>query len=109
MDIDKTRAMTPAQHHNFLKTRMFVNCQLNKVRRLLKLSVSTYTTHSMRYAYTRISLQNNIPIHLLSKSLGHSTIGITERYIRETFNVDDYSVIGNMMANKFKQTFDDQK
>lgn len=108
-DIDKSKAMKPDQHYKYLLIRMYFNSQLAKLIKPLEMSVTKYTSHSMRYAYTRLAIQNKIPIHLLSKSLGHSSVGITERYIRETFNIEDYSAIGDMMTSKFKLGFDMDK
>ena len=105
---DKQDNMNPDQHYKYLCHRVYLNGQLFKIKKTLNLSVNTFTSHSMRYAYTRIALQNGIPIHLLSKSLGHTSVSTTERYIRDTFQTETYEVIGKMMSTKFKISFDDK-
>lgn len=101
--------MTPEQHQRYILHRVNHNNHLIKINRELKLSVPTLSSHSMRYAYTRIALEKEIPIRTLSHSLGHSSITITEKYIRDNFQVDNYKIIGEMMALKYKQPLSDEK
>lgn len=98
----KGKNMTSEQHDRYILHRVNHNNRLTKIRKQLKLSVPTLSSHSMRYAYTRIALENEIPIRTLSHSLGHSSITITEKYIRDNFQVDNYKIIGEMMASKYK-------
>jgi len=94
--------MTAEQHQIYNLHRVNHNNHLTKLRKQLKLSVPTLSSHSMRYAYTRISLENGIPLRTLSQSLGHSSVSITENYIRNNFQLDNYKIIGEMMTMKYK-------
>lgn len=96
--------MTVEQHKRYILHRVNYNNHLIKIRKQLKLSVATLSSHSMRYAYTRIALENEIPLRTLSQSLGHSSVTITEKYIRDNFQVENYKIIGEMMASKYKET-----
>ncbi|MDO8316987.1 MAG: phage integrase SAM-like domain-containing protein [Flavobacterium sp.] len=99
---DKTKPMTDIQYKAYILHRVNHNNHLGKLRKSLKLSVDTFTSHSMRYAYTRIALENDIPIHTISKSLGHSNVSITETYIRNGFGLDKFEDIGVIFSKKFK-------
>lgn len=46
------------------------------------------STHSARHTYaTTVALENNIPLEVVSKTLGHSNIKMTQRYARTTENL----------------------
>lgn len=102
MSYVKSTNMTPAQNDRYILHRVNYNNHLGKLRKSLKLSVDTFTSHSMRYAYTRIALELKVDIYTISRSLGHSNIGITENYIRSNFQADNMKEVGDMFANKFK-------
>lgn len=95
--------MNPEQHKRYILHRVNHNNHLLRLIKPLKLSVSTLSSHSMRYAYTRIALDNEIPLRTLSQSLGHSSITITEKYIRDNFQVENYKIIGEMWTKKYKK------
>lgn len=43
------------------------------------------STHTARHTYaTTVALENNIPLEVVSKTLGHSNINMTQRYARTT-------------------------
>ena len=94
--------MNEEQHKRYILHRVNYNNHLGKLIKPLELTVKTLSSHSMRYAYTRIALENEIPLHLLSQSLGHSSVVITENYIRNNFQVENYKIIGEMFATKYK-------
>ncbi len=102
LNYDKTKNMNDEQYKAYILARVNYNNHLGKLKRSLKLSVDTFTSHSMRYAYTRISLEMDIPIHTISKSLGHSNVSITEAYIRDNFGTDKLNTVGSLFAEKFK-------
>jgi integrase len=101
--------MNQEQHKKYILHRANHNNHLTKIRKQLPLSVTKLSSHSMRYAYTRIALDNEIPLRTLSNSLGHSSVTITEKYIRNNFQVDNYKIIGEMMALKYKITAPDKE
>ena len=46
------------------------------------------STHTARHTFaTTVALENNIPIEVVSKTLGHSNIKMTQRYARTTENL----------------------
>ncbi len=43
------------------------------------------STHTARHTYaTPVALENNISLEVVSKTLGHSNINMTQRYVRTT-------------------------
>ena len=43
------------------------------------------STHTARHTFaTTVALSNNIPIEVVSKTIGHSNIKMTQRYARTT-------------------------
>ena len=92
-DYMKGTDMNPEQHKRYILHRVNYNNHLGKLVKPLKLSVKTLTSHSMRYAFTRIALENEIPLRTLSQSLGHSSVVISENYIRNNFQVENYKII----------------
>lgn len=102
LDYKKSSNMTTEQNDRYILHRVNYNNHLGRLRKTLNLSTDTFTSHSMRYAYTRIALELKVDIYTISKSLGHSNIGITENYIRSNFQVDNLKEVGDMFANKFK-------
>jgi site-specific recombinase XerD len=46
------------------------------------------TTHTARHTFaTTVALENNMPLEVVSKTLGHSSIKMTQRYARTTENL----------------------
>ncbi len=106
---DKSKNMTPQQYKAYILARNNYNNHLGKLKKTLNLSVDRFSSHSMRYAYTRLALSMGVNIHSLSMSLGHKSVSITELYIRNTFNLDKFEDIGALFANKFKGNKDEDK
>lgn len=102
-DYSKGTDMNAAQHKRYILHRVNYNNHLGKLVTPLELSVKTLSSHSMRYAYTRIALENEIPLRTLSQSLGHSSVVITENYIRNNFQMESYKIIGEMWTTKYKK------
>jgi site-specific recombinase XerD len=43
------------------------------------------STHTARHTFaTTVALENNMPLEVVSKTLGHSSIKMTQRYARTT-------------------------
>ena len=101
--------MNIEEHKKYILHRVNHNNHLIKIKKELKLSVSTLSSHSMRYAFTRISLDNDIRLRVLSSALGHSSIAITENYIRNNFQANKYKIIGEMWTRKYKTTVSDKE
>ncbi|MFT5250535.1 MAG: integrase [bacterium] len=101
--------MNEQQHKRYILHRVNHNNHLGKLIKPLKLSIKTLSSHSMRYAYTRMAIEDNIPIHIISRSLGHSSVAITENYIRNNFQLDKFEIIGEMFNNRYKRKFNSDK
>lgn len=108
LNYKKGTDMDDDQHKRYILHRVNYNNHLGKLIKPLKLSVKTLSSHSMRYCYTRMALEEGIPIHILSRSLGHSSVAITENYLRNNFQLDKFEIIGEMFATKYKKSFDNE-
>lgn len=92
--------MTNEQFLQFQGRRSYVN-KLLKDLILSKLTTKKLSFHSSRHTYTSLVLENdNIGINLydLMKSLGHSNITSTEKYIKG-FNYKKISSINEALSN----------
>ena len=69
---------TAYQRDEMLK-RQAVNMMLNRLKKRLSID-SNIHPHKFRHEHSMTSLDNGCDIHLLSKSLGHSSVSITESY-----------------------------
>ena len=69
---------TAYQRDEMLK-RQAVNMMLNRLKKRLGIDSSIYP-HKFRHEHSMTSLDNGCDIHLLSRSLGHSSVSITESY-----------------------------
>ena len=54
----------------------------NTAKRAGLANAEEYTCHSLRRAFATIKSNNNVPIAIISKALGHSNIATTTRYIK---------------------------
>ena len=59
--------------------RQAVNIMLNRLKKRLGIDVNIHP-HKFRHEHSMTSLDNGCDIHLLSRSLGHSSVSITESY-----------------------------
>ena len=69
---------TAYQRNEQLK-RQAVNIMLNRLKRELDIDANIHP-HRFRHEHSMTSLDNGCDIHLLSRSLGHSSVSITESY-----------------------------
>ena len=77
-EYNKTFVFTAYQRDQMLK-RQAVNMMLNRLKKRLDIS-SNIHPHKFRHEHSMTSLDNGCDIHLLSRSLGHSSVTITESY-----------------------------
>nr|WP_293896711.1 site-specific integrase [Flavobacterium sp.] len=69
------------------------NQRLKVMAKLYKLSVGdNISSHSARYTFVNLLLEKNTNIYLISKALGHSSLGITERYIKRNFGAERLNI-----------------
>ena len=77
------------------------NQRLKIMSKLYKLSIGdNISSHSARYTFVNLLLEKNTNIYLISKALGHSNLGITERYIKRNFGAEKLN-ISETLANVF--------
>ncbi len=77
-EYNKTFVFTAYQRDEMLK-RQAVNMMLNRLKKRLGISANIHP-HKFRHEHSMTSLDNGCDIHLLSRSLGHSSVSITESY-----------------------------
>ena len=68
-----------AYQRNEMLKRQAVNIMLNRLKNRLGID-SHIHPHKFRHEHSMASLDNGCDIHLLSRSLGHSSVSITESY-----------------------------
>lgn len=81
-------------------------CYASKLRIMrgknhLDLTIPSLSTHSFRYKFVSDCIEMKIPIYEISKSLFHSSISITELYIKKHFGVDDSKNVSNVIDLKY--------
>jgi integrase/recombinase XerD len=77
-EYNQTFVFTAYQRDEMLK-RQAVNMMLNRLKERLGID-SNIHPHKFRHEHSMTSLDNGCDIHLLSRSLGHSSVSITESY-----------------------------
>lgn len=59
------------------------------------------TTHSFRYKFVGDCLSKNVNIAVISKCLGHSSITITDNYIKRNFDLENLSYATEVMNSMY--------
>lgn len=77
-EYNKTFVFTAYQRNEMLR-RQAVNMMLDRLKKRLGID-SNIHPHKFRHEHSMTSLDNGCDIHLLSRSLGHSSVSITESY-----------------------------
>ena len=77
-EFNPTFVFTAYQRDEQLK-RQAVNIMLNRLKKRLGIDANIHP-HKFRHEHSMTSLDNGCDIHLLSRSLGHSSVSITESY-----------------------------
>jgi integrase len=72
-----------------------INRDLKDVSKSLGLRLFSF--HSARHTFAYLSRQNKIDIFLISKCLGHSSLAITEQYLREFEDAEVYEANDKMV------------
>jgi integrase len=79
-----------------------INRYLKDVSKSLVLRVFSF--HSARHTFAYLSRKNKIDIFLISKCLGHSSLAITEQYLREFEDTEVYKA-NDQMVDVFAQFY----
>lgn len=53
-----------------------------------ELGVGTFNPHDARRSFARAAKKNGLPLSQLSMTLGHSSVGITEKYVNELYELE---------------------
>ena len=73
--------------------------------KLYKLSIGeNISSHSARYTFVNLLLEKNTNIYLISKALGHSNLGITERYIKRNFGAEKLNISETLQVPSYVPT-----
>jgi integrase len=72
-----------------------VNLDLKDMSR--KLNIREFSFHSARHTFAYLSRQNKTDIYMISKCLGHSSLAITEQYLREFEDQEVYDANDKMV------------
>lgn len=70
-----------AYHRNEMLKRQAVNIMLVRLKKRLGID-SHIHPHKFRHEHSMTALDNGCDIHLLSRSLGHSSVSVTEYYLK---------------------------
>ncbi len=78
-----------------------INSDLKEVSK--RLNIREFSFHSARHTFAYLSRKNKIDIYLISKCLGHSSLAITEQYLREFEDNEVYDANDQMVdvINKY--------
>jgi integrase len=76
-----------------------LNARINKVLKEVsnKLQIRKFSFHSARHTFAYLSRKNRVDLYLISKCLGHSSLAITEQYLREFEDQEVYEANDKMV------------
>ena len=72
-----------------------INKQLKEVSK--KLDIREFSFHSARHTFAYLSRKEKTDIYLISRCLGHSSLSITEQYLREFEDSEVYEANDQMV------------
>ncbi len=85
-----------------IPTNQKMNAYLKEISTICYISKSL-TTHTARHSFATLSLSNEIPINVVSKMMGHTSIRYTEHYAKTLDN--DIIKHNEKMSNLFSDRF----
>lgn len=84
------------KHHTIVYNR-----KLKLVQKICEIE-TPITSHVSRHSFTNLLLRlDNVNLYDISQSLGHSSIKITENYLRSGFNIEKVDYLNNSISKKF--------
>lgn len=98
---DKKRELTEEQDTALGRLRSRYNMTLKVMIKRCNLEIENISSHTGRYTWTNMLLNMGVDILLISRSLGHKRISITERYIEKNFGLEKLENIGSKLSDKF--------
>lgn len=93
------------KQYNSIKHHTIVyNRKLKKVQELCGIETNI-TSHVSRHSFTNLLLRlENVNLYDVSQSLGHSSIKITENYLRTGFNIDKIDYLNNSISRRYRRS-----
>lgn len=89
--LDNYDVRTDLNKKQFL-TFNYLTQKYNKVLKIIKkdleLDLLHLTSHTFRHSYTNLMLESGLDVYDISKSLGHSSLTITQSYIKSSFSTN---------------------
>ena len=96
--------LSKAQYYHLMSRVATYNKQL-KLLMPFTGSITNITTHTARHSFSNILLNDDVNLHSISKGLGHSSLSITESYLKsfkqEKIDEDIKGSIGSLDINSF--------
>jgi integrase len=87
------------KHHTIVYNR-----NLKKVQELCGIETKI-TSHVSRHSFTNLLLRlENVNLYDISQSLGHSSLKITENYLRGGFNIEKIDYLNNTISKKYRKS-----
>lgn len=77
------------------------NYRLKMIQKDLGLEIDNLSSHTFRYTYTKLLLENGVGIHEISQVLSHSNISITENYINRNFDTQKIKEMNDKVFSQF--------
>lgn len=96
--------MTDEQYRKLMKAESVFNRQLKKVANALEIE-SSLTSHVGRHTFTQLLLNDDTKTHDITQALGHSSVKVTEHYIKNKFNKDKTDAIILKVGNNSKNAY----
>ncbi|MFC6095775.1 tyrosine-type recombinase/integrase [Flavobacterium qiangtangense] len=96
-DYDKKMEFTAEQHKKFAVASNKLRRQFAHVRKDFNLDCKRLSTHTFRHTYASLLIKADLSIYDISKSLGHSSVKITEGYLSKNFDMDKKIDIANKL------------
>lgn len=74
---------------------------LKYIKRDLELDIENLSSHSFRYTFTNLMLEEGYGIYEISQQLGHQNITITEHYINRNFDLNKIKGVNRKTFSRF--------
>lgn len=87
--------------------KIFARCRNKYNRGLAKIALDwqkvgyPLSSHAFRYKFVSNCLEQKVSIYEISKCLNHSSIAITENYIKKNFTIYDNTEVSNLVDQKY--------
>jgi len=93
--------VTAEQYQGLMNAEILFNRQLKVVGKSLGIK-HNLSSHAGRHTFTQLLMNDDIQTHLITQALGHSSVKVTDHYIRNKFNKEKGDSVINQIANNSK-------